>query len=214
MSTYEDDDSRWAAVTSRDPAADRAFVYGVRTTKIYCRPICKARLARRSNVTFYRTPQEAQDAGFRACKRCKPELPSGMPEEDAVRKIREFVAQAPTDVELSTLNQMAKYTGLSKWHFHRVFKKVVGMTPNEYTTARRLGSPQASTSQQSPDTLPDLGMSTSASVTTPSSSGVRTSESTWDALDWLGQHDPEWFNFDPMNTPGYASYLSIPRSCH
>ena len=91
MSNYEDDDSRWAAVQSRDPAADRAFVYGVRTTKIYCRPICKARLARRSNVTFYRSPQEAQDAGFRACKRCKPELPTTMPEEDAVRKIREFV---------------------------------------------------------------------------------------------------------------------------
>jgi methylphosphotriester-DNA--protein-cysteine methyltransferase len=206
MSNYEDDDSRWAAVQARDPAADRAFVYGVRTTKIYCRPICKARLARRSNVTFYQNPQEAQDAGFRACKRCKPELPTGMPEEDAVRKIREFVAEAPTDVELSTLNAMAKYTGLSKWHFHRVFKKVVGMTPNEYTTARRLGTatPQASSSHQSPDTLPELGMSTSTSVTTPSSSDMRTSESNWDTLDWLGQHDPEWFNFDPMNAPGYA----------
>src|SRR4051812_34929914 len=90
---YLCDDSRWKAVQSRDPAADSAFIYCVRTTKIYCRPICKARLARRANVEFFRTSHEARKAGYRACKRCKPELNSSMPVEDSVKKIMELVAR-------------------------------------------------------------------------------------------------------------------------
>ncbi|KAM3515425.1 hypothetical protein MY11210_000987 [Beauveria gryllotalpidicola] len=142
---------RWQAVQDRDAAADGLFVYAVKTTKIYCRPICKARLARRANVSFYDTGRAAHEAGFRACKRCRPELAGGMPEELAVRKIRAFAdewrrrdggggggdASADSNVRRQrrqrlSLSQMARQTGLSKWHFHRVFKRCVGVTPSEF----------------------------------------------------------------------------------
>src|ERR1700722_16526726 len=70
--SYIDDESRWQALISRDPAADGAFFYSVRTTGVYCRPTCAARLALRENVRFHATCQDAENAGFRPCKRCKP----------------------------------------------------------------------------------------------------------------------------------------------
>ncbi|HQR88566.1 MAG TPA: Ada metal-binding domain-containing protein [Caulobacter sp.] len=72
-SAYPDDDARWAACLARDPAADGAFFIAVRTTKIYCRPVCPARPLRK-NVVFHATGAQARAAGFRACKRCKPDL--------------------------------------------------------------------------------------------------------------------------------------------
>ncbi|KAJ6442678.1 helix-turn-helix, AraC type, DNA binding protein [Purpureocillium lavendulum] len=158
-SFFADDDSRWAAVQSRDAVADGFFVYAVRTTKVYCRPICKARLARRANVRFYPTGADARDAGFRACKRCKPDLAGFMPEERAVRQIRAFVREhdgggrdgahgggdggdgdedGGASSNRMSLADMAARTGLSKWHFHRVFKKCVGVTPFEYLRTQRL----------------------------------------------------------------------------
>ncbi|KAF5021238.1 hypothetical protein F66182_6728 [Fusarium sp. NRRL 66182] len=133
--------SRWDAVTSRNINADGSFVYAVRTTKIFCRPICKARLPHRANVSFFTDGHDAQQAGFRPCKRCKPDVAGLMPEEAAVQKIRAFVRQqterqGEAEVRLS-LSQMARQTGLSKWHFHRVFKKCVGVTPTEYLRAQR-----------------------------------------------------------------------------
>ena len=126
-----DDQSRWAAVVARDPAADRCFLYGVRTTKIFCRPICKARLARRANVTFFEHAQQARSAGLRPCKRCKPEMVSAMPPEDAETRVRAFIARPPSR-RPATACEMARHVGLSQWHFHRVFKKVTGLTPREY----------------------------------------------------------------------------------
>lgn len=143
ISLFEDDDTRWQAVKDRNANADGFFVYCVRTTKIYCRPICKARLARRANVSFHATGAEAQHAGFRACKRCRPELVGFMPEEDAVRKIRAFVGGAGADGSAGpaqSLSQMARLTGLSKWHFHRVFKRCVGVTPVEYLRMLRVAA--------------------------------------------------------------------------
>ncbi|CAH0015019.1 unnamed protein product [Clonostachys rhizophaga] len=148
MSFFDDDESRWNALQTRNPVSDGFFVYGVRSTKIYCRPICKARLARRANVTFYQTSRQAQDAGFRACKRCKPEVEGLMPEERAVRRIRAFVRDGGESKSCRagkagarlSLGQMAKEVGLSKWHFHRVFKRCVGMTPVEYVKRQRLAA--------------------------------------------------------------------------
>ncbi|CZR36508.1 uncharacterized protein FPRO_03232 [Fusarium proliferatum ET1] len=143
VTLFEDEISRWDAVTSRNTHADGFFVYAVRTTKIFCRPICKARLPRRANVSFFANGYDAQKAGFRPCKRCKPEVAGFMPEETAVRKIRAFVQQQTEkqgDVEVRlSLSQMARQTGLSKWHFHRVFKKCVGVTPAEYLRKQRQG---------------------------------------------------------------------------
>ncbi|KAH6900671.1 hypothetical protein B0T10DRAFT_453184 [Thelonectria olida] len=144
ISLFEDDDSRWQAVVARNSNADGFFVYAVKTTKIFCRPICKARLARRANVSFYATGQDAQRAGFRACKRCKPEMAGFMPEEAAVQKIRAFVHNKAVELGRDgaearlSLSQMARQTGLSKWHFHRVFKRCVGMTPTEYLREQRM----------------------------------------------------------------------------
>ncbi|KAM0272138.1 hypothetical protein ACHAPA_002436 [Fusarium lateritium] len=143
VSLFEDDASRWDAVSSRNITADGSFVYAVRTTKIFCRPICKARLPRRANVSFFTNGYDAKQAGFRACKRCKPEIAGFMPEEVAVRKIRAFVQQqtekqGDAEARLS-LSQMARQTGLSKWHFHRVFKRCVGVTPTEYLRIQRQG---------------------------------------------------------------------------
>ncbi|CAM1504693.1 Fc.00g022840.m01.CDS01 [Cosmosporella sp. VM-42] len=135
ISLFEDDESRWQAVVTRNINADGFFVYGVKTTKIFCRPICKARLARRANVYFFENGCLATQAGFRPCKRCKPEVAGFMPEEAAVRKIRCFVMSRVNGgggQAMMSLSQMAKQTGLSKWHFHRVFKKCVGVTPTEY----------------------------------------------------------------------------------
>lgn len=159
---FTDDDTKWQAVQSRDPNADGFFVYGVRTTKVFCRPTCKARLARRANVRFYATGDEAKTNGFRACKRCKPEVLGLMPEEEAVQKIRVFVRDhqsvAGTDRGLGetrmSLSQMAKKTGLSKWHFHRVFKKCVGVTPVEYLKRLR-----DNTAGCSPSVESDAGLS-------------------------------------------------------
>ncbi|KAL7791272.1 hypothetical protein V8C37DRAFT_158197 [Trichoderma ceciliae] len=159
---FRDDDTKWQAVQSRDPIADGFFVYGVRTTKVFCRPTCKARLARRANVRFYATGEEAKENGFRACKRCKPEVLGLMPEEEAVQKIRAFVRNHQSVVGTNrvigemkmSLSQMAKKTGLSKWHFHRVFKKCVGVTPVEYLKTLR-----DEAASLSPETESDGGLS-------------------------------------------------------
>jgi AraC family transcriptional regulator of adaptative response/methylated-DNA-[protein]-cysteine methyltransferase len=72
MPLFANDDERWGAVTRRNPAANGAFFYGVRTTGVYCRPTCAGRLPLRKNVQFHATCAEAERAGFRACKRCRP----------------------------------------------------------------------------------------------------------------------------------------------
>src|SRR5216684_7949696 len=75
-SSLLDDDACWKAVKRRDPTADGAFYYSVRTTGVYCRPSCAARLPRRENVAFHQTRADAERAGFRPCKRCRPNEPA------------------------------------------------------------------------------------------------------------------------------------------
>jgi len=76
VATHLDDEDRWAAVVRRDRNADGRFYYSVRTTGVYCRPSCASRLARRENVRFHSTRVEAETAGFRPCKRCRPNAPA------------------------------------------------------------------------------------------------------------------------------------------
>lgn len=82
--SYLTDQERWEAVIHRDKDAADAFFYSVETTGVYCRPSCPARLARRENVVFHPTPKDAERAGFRACKRCKPNDPSAHGEQAAI----------------------------------------------------------------------------------------------------------------------------------
>jgi AraC family transcriptional regulator of adaptative response/methylated-DNA-[protein]-cysteine methyltransferase len=128
-------DPRWAAVQARDARADGSFFYSVRTTGVYCRPSCAARPARPENVAFHATAAEAERAGFRPCKRCKPDQPSLAEQHAAmVTAACRLIEQAETT---PTLEQLAKPTGLSPFHFHRVFKAVTGVTPKQYATAHR-----------------------------------------------------------------------------
>lgn len=139
------DEARWAAVTRRDPAADGDFVYSVRTTGVYCRPSCAARQARRENVRFHATCAAAEAAGFRPCKRCRPnEAPLAERQAAAVAKACRLIAEAE---ELPDLNTLAAAAGMSPFHFHRVFRKVMGLTPKAYASAHRANRVRAELAQ-------------------------------------------------------------------
>jgi AraC family transcriptional regulator of adaptative response/methylated-DNA-[protein]-cysteine methyltransferase len=132
--SFRNDDDRWQAVVHRDRSADNSFVYTVKTTGVYCRPSCAARLARRENVQFHLTPADAERAGFRACMRCRPGEPSGVGEHAAaVVKACRLIAEAEGALDLKSL---AGAVRMSPSHFHRVFKSLTGLTPKAYATAR------------------------------------------------------------------------------
>jgi methylphosphotriester-DNA--protein-cysteine methyltransferase len=129
--------SRWTALTTRNRHADTHFVYAVKTTKIYCRPSCAARLARRANVEFYNTPIAATKAGFRACKRCKPDLePQIDPQDVAVAKACEIIRAALSSADHANghvgLNELAERVQLTPSYLHKTFKAKMGMTPKKY----------------------------------------------------------------------------------
>jgi AraC family transcriptional regulator of adaptative response/methylated-DNA-[protein]-cysteine methyltransferase len=128
-------DPRWASVVARSAAADGTFFYSVRTTGVYCRPSCASRLARPENVRFHSSPEEAESAGFRPCKRCKPDQ-SSLPEQHAA-KVTAACRLIETSREAPTLEALAAQAGMSPFHFHRVFKAITGLTPKAYAVARR-----------------------------------------------------------------------------
>ncbi|KEQ61333.1 uncharacterized protein M437DRAFT_52153, partial [Aureobasidium melanogenum CBS 110374] len=132
MHDFSTPSSRGQALVTRNPAANNKFVYCVRTTRIYCRPVCKARLARRANVEFFATPLEAENAGYRACKRCRPELPTHSPENDKIDAVCQRLLNLKPGKPLPKLEDMATLAGLTKFHFHRSFKRVTGLTPKAY----------------------------------------------------------------------------------
>jgi len=128
-------DPRWAAVIARDPAADGKFFYSVKTTGVYCRPSCAARLARPENVRFHATRADAEQAGFRPCKRCKPDqAPLAAQHAAMVAGICRLIEDADT---VPGLEELASHAGLSTYHFHRVFKAATGLTPKAYAAAHR-----------------------------------------------------------------------------
>lgn len=134
-SSYATDDQRWLAVSSRDGRADEAFVYSVSTTGVYSRPSCVSRPARRENVVFFDTAEQARRAGFRPCRRCRPDAPPlSQQYADVVRRACETIDCADRP---PPLDELASAAGFSRFHFHRVFKAVTGVTPRSYAAARR-----------------------------------------------------------------------------
>lgn len=130
-----DEPRRWAALRSRDAEADGTFVYSVATTGVYCRPSCGARSARPENVAFHASPEAAERAGFRACKRCQPkEPPLAARRADVVRQV---IALLDGRESIPSLGELAESLGLSASHLHRVFKAATGLTPKAYGEARR-----------------------------------------------------------------------------
>ena len=128
-------DPRWAAVMTHDATADGSFFYSVRSTGVYCRPGCAARVPRPENVAFHATTDEARRAGFRPCKRCRPdEAPRAEQHAALIARLCraiETAEQAPTLTELAVAAQMSAY------HLHRLFKTVTGLTPKAYANAHR-----------------------------------------------------------------------------
>jgi AraC family transcriptional regulator of adaptative response/methylated-DNA-[protein]-cysteine methyltransferase len=131
----DDDAARLAAVRRRDRAADGRFLYAVLTTGVYCRPSCAARPARTENIRFFADCAAAEAAGYRACKRCRPDgaAPDARQAEAVARACR-MIEEAEDAPDLAALAEAA---GLSRFHFHRLFKQVTGVTPRAYAAARR-----------------------------------------------------------------------------
>jgi AraC family transcriptional regulator, regulatory protein of adaptative response / methylated-DNA-[protein]-cysteine methyltransferase len=128
-------DEAWEAVLSRNTGFDHRFVYAVRSTGIFCLPSCASRKPRRERVVFYPSAEQATDAGFRACRRCRPD--SGRPPA-AVRSVER--ARVYLDEHLGervTLARLAEVAHMSRYHLQRTFKRYVGLSPREYVEAKR-----------------------------------------------------------------------------
>ena len=132
-----DFDQCWAALERRDGSAAGNFFYGVRTTGVYCRPGCTSRLPLRKNTTFFETTEEAEAAGLRPCKRCRPA--EGSPAERHLAAVRRACALLEDSDAIPSLAELADAAGISRFHFHRVFKQITGATPRDYARTHRLG---------------------------------------------------------------------------
>ncbi len=132
---FTSDVQRWAAVVARNPAADGVFYYSVRTTGVYCRPSCASRTARRENVQFHADCAAAEASGFRPCKRCRP-TEGSLLQRQAAAVARACQLIEASD-ELPTLDALAAAAGLSRFHFHRIFKQYTGLTPKAYAAGQR-----------------------------------------------------------------------------
>ncbi|KAL8853180.1 MAG: hypothetical protein Q9221_001914 [Calogaya cf. arnoldii] len=171
---FQSSHARWLALTHRAPSAHSSFLYGVKSTKIYCRPTCSARLARRANVVFYDTEDQARCDGFRPCKRCKPDNTAFIGEGEAVVMRAISLLRTKTD-DLTVkrgLKELAKEVGVTPSYLCRVFKKTMGITIGTYMKEFEMESSEAETtsSVQSPSefgsALDDLELGLPTPITT------------------------------------------------
>lgn len=135
LETVLGDDERWRAIQNRDEAGDGLFVYGVRSTRIFCRPSCPARRPRREQVAFYDTPEAAAAAGFRACRRCHPDEPRSSQADLAARAKRWIEEHSHEEASLAALGRALD---TSPYHLHRIFKRATGLTPRQFREVCRM----------------------------------------------------------------------------
>ena len=132
-----DPDEAWSSVLERDGGSDGVFVYGVQSTKIYCRPSCPSRRPLRRNVSFFAGPAAAEAAGFRACRRCKPRG-SVSPVVDLVQRAAEYLdahfERAPS------LGEVASQVKVSPTHLQKTFQRLTGLSPAAYVESRRMAA--------------------------------------------------------------------------
>ena len=131
----------WQAVKQRRCAADGSFVYAVRSTGIYCRPSCPSKRPHPGRIVFFSGPREAERAGYRACQRCRPEAPH--PQSEAAQLVRRICQKIDetlaTDPEARlTLEELSRSFGLKPHKMERVFQRILGITPRQFTDAQRM----------------------------------------------------------------------------
>ena len=171
-----DPDTAWAAFMRRDRSWDGRVIGAVSTTGVYCKPSCPARRPRRENVTFFATSEEAREAGYRSCLRCKP---------DEVGRDRESVAQAVKLIEAAeepmTLNEVAEAVGYAPHHFQRIFKRDLGVSPAEYARALRNRRTEAAlkTNGRVTDAVYDAGYSGPSSFYSDAKERLGMTPSAW-----------------------------------
>lgn len=133
-------DAHWTAVLSRDRSFDGALFYGVRSTHVYCRPSCPSRRPRRDQVSFFFSPEAAEQQGYRACQRCRPRRAEAAdPKLKMVRQVCEQIERSLAEGE-ETLNlrSLSRALGISPFHLQRTFKQVTGVSPRQYLESRRI----------------------------------------------------------------------------
>ncbi len=131
----------WQAVEARSRAADGAFVYAVATTGVYCRPSCPSRRPLRANVEFFALPEVAEQAGYRPCRRCRPQEQAATdPVRDRVRRACRLIDETLEEGEggAPSLADLGAAVGTSPHHLQRLFKRHLGISPHDYADARRL----------------------------------------------------------------------------
>ncbi len=128
-------EEHWNAIIQCESSYDGHFFYAVKTTGIFCRPSCKSREPKKDNVLVFLTVDAAMEAGFRACKRCRPDQ-FRWPAEELVHKTKEYIDTYYS--EPLTLGGIAKALHINQYHLHHVFKRIAGLTPVEYLRDKRL----------------------------------------------------------------------------
>lgn len=164
MTAALNDERLWRGVLDHDRRLDGAFVYGVRTTGIYCRPSCPSRRPkRRTAVRFFPHPDAAERAGFRACRRCHPrEAAAADPWIERVRRACEYIGANPE--RQTRLAALAARLRCSPHHLQRTFKRIAGLSPKQYAEACRSGRVRQRLKEGRPvaDALYDAGYGSSS----------------------------------------------------
>ena len=133
------EEQQWQAVLTREGRYDGEFVYGVRSTGIYCRPICPSRRPQRKQAVFFPLPELAEQAGFRPCRRCGPHLgTSPHPQLAMVRLVCRYIEDSSG--RIPTLRKLGSQAGVSQDHLQRVFKRIMGITPRQYADSLRVNN--------------------------------------------------------------------------
>lgn len=145
-------DPRWRAIQSRDRRQDGRFVFGVRSTGIYCRPSCPARKPGRAQVVLFPDSGAAEHAGFRACRRCKPREAAAHPHAGLVRRVCTYIEERAAE-ERITLDALAHSVGLSPYYLQRTFRRATGISPRQYADAVRLNDLKHRLKRKEPVTM-------------------------------------------------------------